>query len=174
MNDATLMAILRIIHIVGGVFWVGSALFVAAILMPSMQAVGPSGGQLMEHMVQVRRLPVRLMVAMLLVVLSGIALYWKDSDGFQSAWMRSGPGTVFGLGAIFGIAGAAVGMATSAPAARRLGAVTAAIKARGGPPTAEEQAEIQRLQARMRGAARLVAVLLVLATAAMAVARYVP
>ncbi len=174
MSEATLMAVLRIIHIVAGVFWVGSAIFVAGILLPTLQAVGPSAGPVMEHLVQVRRLPVRLMVAMILVVLSGIALYWKDSAGFQSAWMRSGPGTVFGLGAILGIASGVVGMATSAPSGRRLTALTTAIKARGGPPTAEELVEIQRLQARMRGAGRLVAVLLVLATAAMAVARYVP
>jgi uncharacterized membrane protein len=174
MSEATLMAVLRIIHIVAGVFWVGSVIFVASILLPTLQAVGPSAGPVMEHLVQVRRLSVRLMIAMTLVILSGIALYWKDSAGFQSAWMRSGPGTVFGLGAVLGIAGAVLGMATSAPTGRRLAAMTATIKARGGPPTAEELAEIQRLQARMRGAGRLVAVLLVLATVAMAVARYVP
>jgi hypothetical protein len=174
MSDATLMAVLRIIHIVAGVFWVGSAIFVAGILLPTLQAVGPAAGPVMEHLIQVRRLPVRLMIAMILVILSGIWLYWKDSAGFQSAWMRSGPGTVFGLGAMLGIAGGVVGMATSGPASRRLTALGTAIKARGGPPTAEELAEIQRLQARMRGAARLVAILLLLATIAMAVARYVP
>jgi uncharacterized membrane protein len=174
MSDAALMAVLRIIHIVAGVFWVGSAIFVAGILLPTLQAVGPAAGPVTEHLIQVRRLPVRLMIAMILVILSGIWLYWKDSAGFQSAWMRSGPGTVFGLGAMLGIAGGVVGMATSAPAGRRLTALGTAIKARGGPPTAEELAEIQRLQARMRGAARLVAILLLLATIAMAVARYVP
>jgi hypothetical protein len=174
MSDATLMALLRIIHIVAGVFWVGSAIFIAGILLPTLQAVGPSGGPVMEHLVQVRRLPVRLMIGMALVILSGLALYWKDSNGFQSAWMRSGPGVVFGLGAVLGIAGGIVGMSTSAPAGRRLAAVTTALKARGGPPTAEELAEIQRLQARVRVAGQVVAVLLVLATTAMAVARYVP
>jgi hypothetical protein len=174
MNEATLMAVLRIIHIVAGVFWVGSAIFLAGILLPTLQAVGPSAGPVMEHLVQVRRLPVRLMIAMALVILSGIALYWKDSAGFQSGWMRSGPGIVFGLGAVFAIASGIVGMAISSPTGRRLTSLTAAVKARGGPPTPEELAELQRLQTRMRGAARLVAVLLVLATAAMAVARYVP
>jgi uncharacterized membrane protein len=174
MSEATLMAVLRIIHIVAGVFWVGSAIFVASILLPTLQAVGPSAGPVMEHLVQVRRLPLRMMGAMILVILSGIALYWKDSAGFQSAWMRSGPGSSFGLGAILGIASGVLGMATSAPVGRRLGALSAAIKARGGPPAAQEVAEMQRLQARMRGSSRVVAVLLVLATVAMAVARYVP
>jgi uncharacterized membrane protein len=174
MSDATLMIVLRIIHIVAGVFWVGSVLFMASILMPTVQAVGPSAGPVMEHLVRVRRAPLRLMGAMILVILSGIALYWKDSAGFQSGWMRSGPGTVFGLGAILSIAGGAIGMGTSAPAGKRLTALTAAIKARGGPPAPEEIAEMQRLQARIRSGSQLVAVLLVLATIAMAVARYVP
>jgi uncharacterized membrane protein len=174
MSDATLMIILRIIHIVAGVFWVGSAVFMASILMPTMQAVGPSAGPVMEHLVQVRRVPLRMMGAMILVILSGIALYWKDSAGFQSAWMRSGPGTVFGVGAVLGILGAVIGMALSAPTSKRLAVLGGAIKARGGPPTAEEAAEMQQLQARMRGTGRLVAVTLVLATIAMAVARYVP
>jgi uncharacterized membrane protein len=174
MSEATLMALLRVIHIVAGVFWVGSVIFLAGILLPTLQAVGPSAGPVMEHLVRVRRLPVRQMVAMALVILSGIALYWIDSAGFQSGWMRSGPGIVFGLGAVLGIAGGGVGMAINSPTGRRLTALTAAIEARGRPPTPEELAEMQRLQNRMRGASRLVAVLLVLATAAMAIARYVP
>jgi hypothetical protein len=174
MSDATVMVLLRIIHIVAGVFWVGSAVFIAGILLPTLQAVGPGAGPVMDHLVQVRRLPVRLMIAMALVILSGIALYWKDSDGFQSAWMRSGPGTVFGIGALLGIAGGVVGMTTSAPTGNRLTALTSAIKARGTPPSPDELAEMQRLQARLRGAGQMVALLLVLATVAMAAARYVP
>jgi uncharacterized membrane protein len=174
MSEATLMAVLRIIHIVAGVFWVGSVIFVAVILLPTLQAVGPSAGPVMEHLVQVRRLPARLMIAMALVILSGIALYWKDSDGFRSPWMRSGPGTVFGIGAVLAIASGLVGMTVSAPASRRMATLTSAIKTKGSPPGPEELAEVQRLQARLRGAGQVVAVLLVLATVAMAVARYVP
>jgi hypothetical protein len=128
----------------------------------------------MEHLVQVRRLPVRLMISMALVILSGIALYWKDSDGFQSAWMRSGPGTVFGIGAVLAIASGLVGMTVSSPASRQMATLTSAIKARGTAPGPEELAEMQRLQSRLRSAGQMVAVLLVLATVAMAVARYVP
>jgi hypothetical protein len=50
----------------------------------------------------------------------------------------------------------------------------AAAGGRGGPPTPEEQAEMKRLQGRMSVASQFVTLLLVLATAAMAIARYVP
>jgi hypothetical protein len=65
-------------------------------------------------------------------------------------------------------------MAINSPTAKRLAALAGAIRAAGGPPTAEQAATMQRLQARLRAAMNAAAVLLLLATAAMAVARYVP
>ena len=74
---------------------------------------------------------------------------------------------------MFAIVGATVGVVVSMPAARRLGALAATIAKAGGPPAPDQRAEMQRLQGRMATAAQIVAFLLVLATAAMAVARYV-
>lgn len=36
-----LMVVLRIVHIVAGMFWAGSALFLAFILVPRLQSLGP-------------------------------------------------------------------------------------------------------------------------------------
>ena len=66
-----------------------------------------------------------------------------------------------------------VGMAVNMPTSKRLAALGSAAAARGGPPTPEEGAELQRLQGRMATANQIVMVLLLLATAAMAVARYI-
>jgi uncharacterized membrane protein len=165
---------LRLIHIVCGVIWVGGVLFIAWFLIPTIRGVGPAGGPVMSHIVQVRRLPLVMMVVAILTVLSGLALYWRDSAGFHGAWMQTGTGIVFSFGALLGLASVAVGMAVSSPVGRRLGLLAAAAQAKGGPPSAEEAAEMQRLQARLAAASNLVAALLVLATAAMAVARYVP
>jgi hypothetical protein len=65
-------------------------------------------------------------------------------------------------------------MAINMPAGRRMGAIGAAAAKRGGPPTPEEAAEMQRLQGRMSVASQIVTVLLLLATGAMAIARYIP
>jgi hypothetical protein len=115
-----------------------------------------------------------MMVVAILTVLSGLALYWRDSAGFQGAWMQTSTGIVFSLGGLLGLASVALGMAVSSPVGRRLGVLAAAAQAKGGPPSAEEAAEMQRLETKLATASNLVAVLLVLATAAMAVARYVP
>ncbi|MBK5290799.1 MAG: hypothetical protein JJE04_03765, partial [Acidobacteriia bacterium] len=43
-------------------------------------------------------------------ILAGAALYWIDSKGFSSDWMRTGPGIVFGIGGFFGLIGFIFGM----------------------------------------------------------------
>lgn len=174
MHNAAALAIFRAIHFVSGVFWVGTTLFLAAFLVPALRASGPAAGPVMEHVVESRRLPLYMMAAALLIIISGGALMWFDAAGSSGAWMRSGPGQTFSLGAALAIVGAVIGGAVNAPAGRRLGAIVAGARARGSAPDAGELVEIQRLQARLARATAWVAVLLVLATIAMAVARYVP
>ena len=94
---------LRLIHILAGVFWVGAAVFTAAFLVPTIRAVGPAGGPVMQHISQVRKLPVFVLSAGFLTVLSGIGLYSIPSARFTSSWMRSGPGITFGVGGLLAI-----------------------------------------------------------------------
>lgn len=174
MHSLGTVHLLRVVHVMIGAFWVGSILFMAVFLVPSVRAAGPAGGAVMQQLMQARRLPVWLMTAGILTILSGIGLYWVDSAGFQSAWLASGPGRVFGLGGAFAILAAILGMAVNSPAARRLTALAARVQGSGRPPAPDEAAEMQRLQARLGRATMVVAGLLVLATLAMAVARYIP
>jgi uncharacterized membrane protein len=167
------LLLLRLIHVVLGVFWVGAVIFVTLFLLPSLQATGPAGGAVMQQLAQVRRLPLWLMGATTLTVLSGIGLYWHDSLGFTSStWLASGPGRTFGLGGALAITAAVVGMAVNSPTAKRLGAVAGRIQASGRAPSPEDAADIQRLQGRLVKASLVVTGLVVLATTAMAVARY--
>ena len=43
MNESVLMVVLRLIHIIGGIFWVGTAFLVAWFLMPTQKATGMAG-----------------------------------------------------------------------------------------------------------------------------------
>jgi uncharacterized membrane protein len=172
MSSGTLL-LLRLLHIVSGVVWVGALTLLSLFILPSVRATGPAGGAVMQQLTQVRRMPVWLMVTSMLTLLSGIGLYWHDSGGFQSsAWLGSGSGRMFGLGGVLAIAGAAIGMAVNVPAAKRLGAIMGEIQSAGRPPSADQSAQLQRLQGRLSSVGMLVTVLLLLATAAMAVARY--
>jgi hypothetical protein len=175
MDSLVGMHVLRIAHIVTGAFWVGTVVFLAAFLLPSLRAAGPAAGPVMYQVGEVRRMPLWLLGAGALTVLSGIALYWRDSAGFTStAWLASGEGRVFGLGGALAVVGLILGIGVISPAAKQLGMVTARLQSAGRPPTPEEIATIERSQRKVARASGLGAGLLLLATVAMAVARYVP
>jgi hypothetical protein len=169
-----MLFLLRLLHVVVGAFWVGTVVFVALFLVPSLRAVGPGAAPVMGHLVQVRRLPIVLLTSAWITLLSGAALTWHNAGPLGFRWFSVGPGRVFGLGAILALVATLVGMAVNAPTASRIGAITARAQAAGGPPSAEDQLELGRLQTRMTKASNVAAVLLVLALMAMAVARYVP
>jgi uncharacterized membrane protein len=173
LSSVGVIWLLRIIHIGAGVFWVGSMLFFARFIFPSAMALGPAAGPFMDQLNRVRKVPAALLGAAVATILSGLLLYWRASMGFQGAWMRSPTGIVFGLGGLFALTAFFVGVLVNRPTALRLGELGAAIHAKGGPPSPDQAAEMQRLQARLGVALRAVATLLVLATLAMALARYV-
>jgi uncharacterized membrane protein len=174
MSDLFALYALRILHVVIGVFWVGTVVFMAVFLTPSVRAAGPAGGAVLQQLMGVRRLPLWIMGAMAITLLSGVGLYWHDSAGFQSAWLASGAGKVFGLGGAVAIVASILGMAINMPTARRLTEISGRLQAAGRPPTPDEQATLTALQGRLSRASVVAAVLLVIATLLMAIARYVP
>ena len=167
------MLVLRFLHIISGVFWAGGSLFAARFLMPSLKAAGPAAGPVLAELGK-RRIPTSMMGAALVNVASGIWLMMLVSGGSPGVWMRSPMGRTIGIGAALAILVVILGTAVGMPANARMARISAAVRQRGGPPTAEEAAELERLQARSALMAMSASVLLFLATTAMAVARYVP
>ena len=168
-----MFTILRLIHIVFGVFWVGSVLFTTVVLMPSMRAAGPSGVTVMKELGR-RRLPLIMMGSAILTVGAGIWLMIILASDNPGVWMRSSAGRAFSMGGGLAILALVLGMVINAPAARRMSAIGEAVDKRGGPATAEETRQLQKLQSRLAIASVIVTVLLLLSTGAMAVARYLP
>lgn len=166
------IASLRVIHVIAGCFWLGTMLMNAGFLLPAVGAAGPAGGQVMKQVVQVRRLPLFLNAAVLLVLITGGILFWWASGGFNVSWLSSAAGTGWTIGGLLAIAAALLGYFVNAPTARRLGQLAAKAQAAGGPPSETIASEMKQLQLRLLRATQLAAVLLVLATAAMAAARY--
>jgi uncharacterized membrane protein len=171
MDDRMLTLLLRLIHILAGVFWAGSAFMLAGFLVPTVRATGPEGGRFMAHLVARRRLPVFLGIAILLTVLSGLTLYARTAAATHGTWTGTAPGIAYGLGGASAILGAIVGMGISGAAGRRMVAVGQQV-GETGRPSPEQQAEIARLQARMGLGARIAATFIAFAVAAMATARY--
>ena len=170
MDNGTMTIVLRLIHILAGIFWVGTMFLLAGFLIPTVRETGREGGRFMQHLMQQRRLQVFLGLAMLLTVLTGVIMYARLASATHGAWAGTGPGIAYGVGAIAAIVAAAVGGIVGSSAGRRMLALGQAV--RSGGPTPEQQAEIARLQGRMSLAARVGATLLAIAAGAMAIGRY--
>lgn len=167
-----MIIVLRFIHIISGAFWFGAILFNAQFLMPSLKAAGPAAGPVMAQLNQ-RKLTQAMMGAAILNVVSGVWMMFVLSGGDMRAWMHLPSSQVFATGGTLAILALIIGMIMNPPAVKRMSAIATAVQKRGGPPTAEEAAQLEALQGRLRTGTLIVATLLFLAITAMAVARYV-
>jgi uncharacterized membrane protein len=162
-----LMIVLRLIHIIGGVFWVGTALLFSFFIIPSIRATSEVeqkfwGLLIKTHLGEVHG------ISAILTVLAGASLYWIDSGGFTSAWTRSGAGLGFGIGGIFGFLGVISGILNAIPL-RTLAETAAQIQEN---PTPEQIDKIQAAQKRLGVIGRIDGAILIIALICMATARY--
>ena len=163
---------LRALHVLAGALWVGSAVLTAYFVLPSVIASGPAGGQVMRFMAQARKLPVYLSSVMGTTLLTGLALYWVDSGGFQWGWITSRTGLAFTVGALLAIITMIIAQVVAVPMVKQMGRLGAAIAASGAPPTPEQGQAMARLQTEMLKGSRIGATLVLLAVLLMAVARF--
>ncbi len=161
--------LLRIIHIVGGAFWAGSAFLLAGYVGPAAGQAGPAGAKFMQSFVLGTRYVVAISAAAGLTVLTGLLLYWRASGGLQTEWMSTGTGVMFTIGGLAGISALVAGILTGSTS-RKLAEFGASLE---GPPTPEQGAEIAQLQNRLANLGAISSVLLVIALIAMASAQYV-
>lgn len=163
-----LVIVLRILHIVGGVFWVGTAMFSTFFISPAMAATGEAGRAFMDYLMSKARLSTRISAASGMTVLAGAILYWIDSGGLTSAWTTSGPGVGFGIGAVLALVGIGVGAMVGVNA-KKLGRIAAAAQ---GKPSETQVAQMKSAQASMSQASLWSTIALIASLACMATARY--
>ncbi|HET7791668.1 MAG TPA: hypothetical protein VFK78_12820 [Gemmatimonadales bacterium] len=166
-----LLITLRLLHIVLGVFWAGSMIFVMIMLEPALRDLGPDGGRVMQALVK-RGWLVIVPVSAILTILAGLGLMWVVSGGFKPEWFATPPARGFSIGALAAMAALGVGMRVTRPTAVKLQAAGAA--AASAPPAEREarQAEVTMLRNRLTSSTRWVGTLLLIAVAFMAVSRY--
>lgn len=163
-----LVLILRLVHIVGGVFWVGSSMISTFFLSPAVAATGDSGQKFMAHLVTKAGISTRITGAAILTVLAGGWLYWIDSGGLTSAWQYSGAGIGFGIGGFLALVGLAFGIIVGVNTAK-LGKLASEIQ---GKPSPEQMTQIQAAQRRLAFAGPVSTITLIIALICMATARY--
>lgn len=166
----TWMVILRLIHIVSGIFWAGATFFLVSFVSPAVQATGPEGQKFMRQMGLKSGMSNALAATASLAAISGLIMYGLISD--LDLDMMSGTYlTVLGIGSVAGIAGWIVGYAVQNRSTRRMQKIAAEIESSGGPPTPEQMAEMQGLAQRVGQGSRVTAVLLTIAVVCMAAAQ---
>lgn len=164
------LLVLRVVHVLGGIIWVGAMVFNAFFLGPALATLGPTAGQVGAAL-QRRRMFVVLPIAAILTILAGIRLMMITSGGFASGYFSSRPGMTYAIGATFALVAFILGMAVARPAMERMAKLgqSAASDAASRDSVA---AEMRGLQARARTATIAVTHMLLVAAACMAIARY--
>jgi uncharacterized membrane protein len=166
--------VLRLIHILGGAFWLGAAVTLFVFLQPTAQATAPDGQRFMLHLLRNRRFSEVVLVAAFLTGVAGAILFWRDTSGLQLASMTQPQGLGFTVGGVAGAIALSLFVFVGYPAGRRMIAIGGRLAAARRPPTEDEQRILVVAQRILNRVGATVLVLLVIATAAMATARYWP
>lgn len=161
--------VLRIVHIVSGVLWVGGAGLFFFYLEPAMNRLGPDAEKFADEVVNRRKVPIYFVTFSTLTVLAGGILYWRD---FGTLLDTSPFGLALGLGGLAALLAWLGGNLLIPRTLAQLMAVGTEMKASAGPPPADLVARMQSIQERLRLIGLVDIALLLFAVAAMASARY--
>jgi hypothetical protein len=163
--------VLRLVHVVGGIFWVGAILLNSLFLLPAMMEAGPGAGAVMAGL-QRRKLMSVLPLVALLTILAGARLMWIASAGSGDTYFQSATGRTLATGAAAGIIAFLIGVFVGRPSGMRAGQLGAAIAKAPESERPALAAELAAVNRRAGLASKTVVVLLLIAASAMAVARY--
>ena len=165
------IAILRLIHIGAGAFWVGALYTFFLFVQPTAMAIGPDGQKFTYHFIHHKRFSVILLAAAITTVLAGIVLLWITTAGFDGALLFDASRLGFTVGGVLGILALGLGALYVFPRTRVVERILGAAFAAGRPPTDEERATLMRVGGESRAAGKWVLVGVGLAVLCMATAR---
>ena len=170
LSNLYVILILRILHIGGGIMWVGSATLYLLLIIPAarsaqaagqkfLQTLGPKFGAMMGLITTV-------------TVLSGALLYARFFAGGISFIWATGAGLAFTVGAVAALASYVMGVGVFGPTQGKIEKLGAELASAQSAPNPAKVQEMTRLQSSLMKAYQFDFVLLVVAMLAMAVARY--
>ena len=168
-----LMILLRLIHILAGITWVGAVIFTSLFLFPAMQGDPGTAGKVMAGLARRRYMQFMPAVA-ILTILAGLWMIWITSGGHLDLYMQTASGHTFTMAGGLGIVGFLLGMLFARPRglkAMALGKQMATVT--DAAERATLQGEMERLQKQSGMITMAVTILVLLAAAGMAIARYV-
>jgi uncharacterized membrane protein len=168
-----LFLVLRLLHIGGGILWVGATVFVTRYVQPTAKDLGPAAGPFMQGLTQTRKMSRFFMITGGSAVIAGTWLFLLDAGGDPMGYITEDrTGMAFAIGGIAAWAAFLIGFLATKPAIERMGAIGAQMRDAGGPPSTELVGHMQAAQARVHTLGQINLVLLGISVITMAVARY--
>jgi uncharacterized membrane protein len=169
-----LMLVLRLVHVVAGAAWFGSAFLFAGFIGPSAAETAPSSGALMSAVIKKRRFAKIIAGLAITTVIVGWVLWVKNALAYPSVgdWVTSSFGLVLTIGGVAATLAAYFGITGIGNNVEKLVDIGDEVAASGSPPTPEQGARMAHLGAEIKRHSRIDLVLLFVAVAAMATARY--
>jgi uncharacterized membrane protein len=164
--------VLRLIHIGAGAFWVGAVFTFFLFVQPTAVALGPEGQKFTYNLLHHRRLPAVILSSAAVTVLAGILLLVITSNGFDPDLLFGVSRVGYTVGGVVAILTFAVGALYVFPRTSVVEQTIGRLLTEGRPPTPDEQQTLARVARESRAAGWIVLAGLVIATVAMATARY--
>ena len=165
-------AILRLIHIAAGAFWVGALDTFFFFVQPTGAALGPDGQRFTYHLIHALRFPIFLLASAATTVLAGIALLWSTTNGFDPGPLFDASRVGYTVGGVVAILAFGIGALYVFPRTRVVERTLGAALGAGRPPSDAERATLMRAGRESRRAGLWVVIGVGIAVVCMATARY--
>ena len=166
------LILLRSIHIITGMFWVGATLYLAWFVIPAVKASGPEGGKFMQKLSGTNRLPLVMTIVSSLNILSGLLIIANLSSGFEFAWFNNRHGMLVGAGSFLALIAFLEGFLITRPNAEKLNMLSRSIVTTGLPPTETQAQQLMEHRNKIISVIKQSAILLILSTIVMSLVHY--
>ncbi len=166
-----LLYVLRIVHIVGAIFWAGGVLFATHFVEPALRDCGSDGAKL-EQALRRRHSADAMLFAAVLTLASGFWLYLRAYGRVHPGMGATAPQVWFGVGGLLALVAFLLELLVTRPSAARAAALELQL---AQAPAGQRDAialDVARLRRRTRAGGRAIVGLLTVTMICMAVGRY--
>ncbi len=166
----TTLMILRIVHVVCGIYIAGSYLFLVPILEPRLKRLGPAIQSPVMRALMPILTPVNA-ISFIIIIGTGMAMTLIMRSGALNTLFVTAWGWAIIIGLATTVAAGVVGFGFLMPTGLRMDKLGRSIEGRA--PNPDEGKQLHQLSARVETLSRVNLVLIVIALATMVAARYV-
>lgn len=170
LSNLYVILILRILHVGGGIMWVGSAALYLLLLIPAARSSQTAGKKFLQTFGP--KFGAMMGIATTTTVLSGALLYARFTTNGLGFIVNTGAGLVFTIGAIAAIGSYIMGVGYFGKMQAKIGKLGTEMESSQSAPNPAQVSEMNRLQSSLMKAYQFDLVLLSVAMLSMASARY--